>query len=179
MDSNALYYTFSTVAQSLAAGFAVLAAFVLYRLQHIEQQLTSANSVFDRFSNYITTTEIWTTILSDGLEALETRMRVLEKERNTSFYSRSTVEGPVNAVLLWWPIWKKTVLWLKVSLITTIGDIALALSLLPLVPSLTAVPAPCNSILVAVVAIAIAALLMYGRLILLLLNPARLSPFNP
>ncbi len=37
--SNAVYYTFSTVAQTLAGAIALLAAFVLYRLQSVNQVL--------------------------------------------------------------------------------------------------------------------------------------------
>ena len=37
--SNALYYTFSTIAQTLAGAIALLAAFVLYRLQTFKQEL--------------------------------------------------------------------------------------------------------------------------------------------
>lgn len=35
--SNALYYTFSTIAQTLAGAMALLAAFLLYRLQTLNQ----------------------------------------------------------------------------------------------------------------------------------------------
>ena len=37
--SNALYYTFSTIAQTLAGAMALLAAFLLYRLQTLNQSI--------------------------------------------------------------------------------------------------------------------------------------------
>jgi hypothetical protein len=176
MDPTALYYTFSTVAQTLAAGFAVLAAFVLYRLQGMEQELLRANEVFDRYHGYISNREIWTSLTTVGFEPLNDRMRQIEKERNVHFYSRETLEPPSRAVLLWWPIWKTTVKWLKVALGGTVANITLCFVLLPLVPSLVANPIVAYGFMALVVAIGTAVLLMYARLILLLLSPAKLSP---
>src|SRR5439155_13188719 len=39
--SNALYYTFSTIAQTLAGAMALLAAFLLYRLQVLNRAIDS------------------------------------------------------------------------------------------------------------------------------------------
>lgn len=176
MDSTALYYTFSTVAQTLAAGFAVLAAFVLYRLQGMENELTRANDVFARFGNYISVQQIWDMLTTEGFEALDVRLRQIEKERSTHFYGRETLEPPSRAVLLWWPIWKTTVRWLKISLATTVADIALCFSFLPVVPHLATWPAASYCLMAVAVITGIAVLLMYARLILLLLSPAKLSP---
>jgi len=41
MDATTLYYTFSTIAQTLAAAFAFVGAFVLFRLQGINQEIES------------------------------------------------------------------------------------------------------------------------------------------
>jgi len=176
MDTTALYYTFSTVAQTLAAGFAILAAFVLYRLQGMEQDLLRSNEVFDRYQTYMSTPEIWHVLTTDGFEPLDARMRQIEKERSVHFYSRETLEAPSRAVLLWWPIWKITVRWLKISLAATIGNIALCFVLLPLVPILARFEEISYGFMGFVVAVGVAVLLMYGRLILLLLSPAKLSP---
>jgi hypothetical protein len=179
MDSTALYYTFSTIAQTLAAGFAVLAAFVLYRLQGIEHGLLHANDVFSRFGTYMSIEEIWRTLSTDGFDALDAKMRAIEKERGVHFYGRETLEPPSRQVLLWWPIWKTTVLWLRISLGTTVADVALCFLCLPLVPQLaTSAPRAYGTMTVAVVA-GVAALFMYARLIFVLLSPARLSPLAP
>ena len=42
---NALFYTFSTIPQVLAAAIALLAAFVLYRLQTINAQIEEKSTV--------------------------------------------------------------------------------------------------------------------------------------
>jgi hypothetical protein len=39
IDPNGLYYTFSTIAQTLAGAFALLGAFVLYRLQSLNEEI--------------------------------------------------------------------------------------------------------------------------------------------
>jgi hypothetical protein len=176
MDPTALYYTFSTVAQTLAAGFAVLAAFVLYRLQGMERELLEANAVFARLREYISVPDIWSILTTEGFEALDARMRRTEKERSVHFYGRETLEPPSRAVLLWWPIWRTTVHWLKVSLAVTVGDIAFCFALLPLVPSVAPTPGLAYTLMAVSVVVGAAALLMYARLIHLLLSPTRLSP---
>ncbi len=42
-DETALYYTFSTIAQTLAGAFGILGAFVLYRLQGIKSWNQQSN----------------------------------------------------------------------------------------------------------------------------------------
>jgi len=116
MDSTALYYTFSTIAQTLAAGFAVLAAFVLYRLQEIENQLSHANRVFSDYREYMSFEDIWRILTTEGFEVLDAKMRGIEKQRGVHFYGRDTLEPPSRQVLLWWPLWRTTVFWLRVSL---------------------------------------------------------------
>ena len=39
MMTNQLYYTFSTIAQTLAGAIALLAAFILYRLQTLNKDI--------------------------------------------------------------------------------------------------------------------------------------------
>ena len=62
---NTLYYTLSTIAQSVAAAFAFLGAFVLFRLQAADARLkdiavtlagtTSMGDAFDRYQHLIAT----------------------------------------------------------------------------------------------------------------------------
>lgn len=178
MDTNALYYTFSTVAQTLAAGFAILAAFVLYRLQGIEYQLTSANEVFSRFKDYMSIEEIWRHLLTNGFEPLEARMKEIEVEKKVGFYSRSTLEPPSGAVLLWWPIWKITVRWLRLALLATALDIGFCFVCLPLAPAIATNATLSYLLMGSAVLAGITAVGLYVRLIFLLLSPAKLSPIH-
>ena len=43
MDANALYYTFSTIAQTLSGAVAVLVAFVLFRLNDLDKKIDLGN----------------------------------------------------------------------------------------------------------------------------------------
>jgi len=43
VDANALYYTFSTIAQTLAGALAVLVAFVLFRLRDLDKKIDLGN----------------------------------------------------------------------------------------------------------------------------------------
>jgi hypothetical protein len=45
---NALYYTFSTIAQALAAAMAILAAFAMYRLKTIDEESVGAAALFEQ-----------------------------------------------------------------------------------------------------------------------------------
>jgi hypothetical protein len=175
MDT-ALYYTLSTISQTLAAGFAVLAAFVLYRLQSMEYELSKSNEVFSRFHDYISLKEIWRYILEEDYDVLDKRMREIEKECNISFYSPDTLKPPFEQVLFWWPIWKTTTLWLRVALAFTVVDIAICFSALPFVPLMATNSCVYISVLAIAVVIGICAVLLYARLIFLLLSPAKLGP---
>ena len=42
VDANTLYYAFSTIAQAGAGAFAFFSAFVLYRLQSVDQRMSAA-----------------------------------------------------------------------------------------------------------------------------------------
>ena len=49
MTANTLYYTLSTIAQTLAAGIALLAAFVLYRLQGLRAAVAEHQNKVEQF----------------------------------------------------------------------------------------------------------------------------------
>jgi|ERR1700674_4811922 len=54
---NALYYTFSTIAQALAAAIALVTAFVLYRLQGIDTALREAG--FTLLQGHLNNADLW------------------------------------------------------------------------------------------------------------------------
>ena len=47
-DASTLYYTFSTIAQALAAAIALLGAFVLFRLQTLTAEIESRSGTITR-----------------------------------------------------------------------------------------------------------------------------------
>jgi len=113
MDPTALYYTFSTIAQALAGAFAVLAAFVLFRLPAIEQTISRGLRRFEAYRAYIPPDEVRRIAMGEGLDALEQRMRAVEAERNTHFFSLDdSVRQDIEGIRYWWPRWKSTLRWL-------------------------------------------------------------------
>jgi len=162
----------------LAAGFAVLAAFVLYRLQGIETEFAQAKAVFAQLHEYLTIEEMWRVLLQEGFESLDAWLSALEKERQIGLYTRSLLESPSRSVLLLWPIWKVTVRWLRISLWTTVMDVAWCFIALPCVPYLVTAPwLAWTSSVIAVIA-GLIAIFVYTRVIFLLLAPPRLSPLS-
>ena len=173
---TALYYTLSTIAQTLAAGFAVLAAFVLYRLQGIELEIHRATYVISGFREYMSPQSIWRTILKEGFPALDARMREIQKERHLATFGTEKLREASERILLWWPIWKTTTFWVRVSLIVTILDIAICFAALPYIPNIATNVTKTWSCLGLTVGLGVLAVVFYSRLILLLISPARLGP---
>lgn len=178
MDASALYYTFSTIAQTLAAGLAVLAAFLLYRLQGIENSLAHANATFERHKQYISVQDVWNCLLNDGFASLDERMMQIEKDRNIAFYSRNTWEEPSMLVIFWWPIFLTTRRWVRIALIITIVDIATCFIAMPYVPEIIRYPKIYQALCATVIILGMFALLTYAKLIFLLVSPAKYNPLE-
>jgi hypothetical protein len=166
MDATALYYTFSTIAQTLAGAFAVLAAFVLFRLPAIEKTISSALDQFARYKQYIQPEEVLRIVLDEGFDALERRMRTIEKERNTHFFGvDDSIRGHVAGIRFWWRRRKSALRWLRLALITTAITIALCFIVLPNVPALSCSVGWSRVVVVTIVVLSLTCLVMYYRLI--------------
>ena len=166
MNENALYYTFSTIAQTLAAGFGILAAFVLYRLKDMESGLAAANEVFRR-EHRLNSSEVWSILArSGGSEVMEAMYKRLEGTDDRP--SREFNEA-VSAAELWRKAWLRSQSWLKRSLVITVADIALCLLVLPIVPQLDRNPAGFGLALLAAL-LGVAALVAYVNLIFSVIN---------
>ena len=70
MTENALYYTFSTIAQTLAAAFGVLTAIVLVRLSTIQSVIGTAKGATRQTwgENYA---RAWNALREGGLDGLQ------------------------------------------------------------------------------------------------------------
>lgn len=167
MNENALLYTFSTVAQALAAGFAVLGAFALYRLRDMEQGLCQLTSTFDESSG-IGSYRTWTLIREGGASAVGNWIDQ-ERAKNANLYIRHGFADSVEEAVAWRNLYLLSQQWLKRSLVLTIVVIAICLGALPIVPWLNeswlGLPVAWGT-----VALALSALVVYAKLILLLLD---------
>jgi hypothetical protein len=67
---NALYYTLSTIAQTLAAALAVLVAFVLFRLSALDRRIDLAKDILRRRSLGLPYEQTWPVLRDQGMRAL-------------------------------------------------------------------------------------------------------------
>jgi len=82
---NALYYTFSTIAQTLAGAIALLAAFALYRLQSLDNIIEEKCSfVFNSLRNES----------QEEKELIEKLNQILLKKNYTEFITRVREQDP-------------------------------------------------------------------------------------
>lgn len=168
MNENALFYTFSTVAQTLAAGFAVLAAFVLYRLRDVETGIYEADKAF-KMQSVISANEIWLLIAEKGgQEALNV---YYERAKDKPDSLNPAFHKTLSAACLWLETWTLSHVWLRISLLVTVVDVAMCFMALPFVPYLSS--GNCGFILALIsVAVGIVALGVYVKLIFVLLATA-------
>ena len=138
IDATTLYYTYSTIAQTLAGAFGILGAFILFRLQSLDQSIKGiCTAIFKAASKHtdkikqLFAQENW----DDFLQEIEgyswnvtDRGTVLINGVQFKNY-RKLLRGKIN-------LKKNTILNLKVTLCLTAVTIALSLILLPLTPIL-------------------------------------------
>jgi hypothetical protein len=178
MDATALYYTFSTIAQTLAAGFAVLAAFVLFRLQGIESDLVKADDVFSNEGlDYISRDEIWEILTTKGADAVVETLKKIQDERKVAVvFAFPHVARAAQRAGRLLSVYRQTVRLTKWSLCFTVTDIALCLIAIPFVPRLSLCFALSWWLAGATVLLAVVAVTLYARLILILLRRPDLTP---
>jgi hypothetical protein len=71
MSDNALYYTFSTVAQTLAAALAILAAFIVFRLPNLEKLFADFHSEARSYTTKIDADKLLEAAQRGGRERLD------------------------------------------------------------------------------------------------------------
>jgi hypothetical protein len=173
-SENALYYTFSTIAQTLAAGFGVLTAFVLFRLPQIEQAITKAQLTFDRHKEYIGSDEIWRILRRQGNEALAQKLRELEQEKDVSYDDPEALYEQIEEMGFWLPTWDSVHRNLIITVLCTAFDVAICLVALPCVPFLTTHSDTSIMVIGFTVILAVICISLYCILIMALVDPRRI-----
>ena len=131
MDS-ALYYTFSTIAQTLAAAVALLAAFVLYRLQTLNSEIEErSDRVLQHYGG--DDRRVLEKLHVGGRfdEVLSYSKRMEPKGTATEVVDRAR---PRLAELL--GIKRGMLRWFRLSLVLTLGLIALSVGVLAATPAI-------------------------------------------
>jgi hypothetical protein len=129
METNALYYTFSTIAQALAGGFGILAAFALFRLSAIAKDVADAQQAvrglkspfdpaWDKFKKLGTDEFLRSELPSAGLTDADSRVAQLRR-------------GQV--ALRAMPVLRRR---MATALVLTVVDIAFSIGAIPFVPQL-------------------------------------------
>lgn len=160
MDT-ALYYTFSTIAQTLAGALAVLVAFALFRVARLDEAITRGQDELLRYSQWPMR---WEALRIGGLEALEKDLGapVTEPHLRIAYREASIAAGLRPRVLGA----------LRIALGATVVDIGLCFIALPFTPILVRRPGLAGTTAGLAVALGLLCLVLYWRLIATMVKPA-------
>jgi len=98
IDVTTLYYTYSTIAQTLAGAFGIIGAFVLFRLQNLNQVIrASATGVHDNLDSRILNRTVKTSLQEEKWEAF---LKAIEDDSLSKKWLGETVlwEGVIDKV---------------------------------------------------------------------------------
>jgi hypothetical protein len=170
VTENALYYTFSTVAQTLAAALAILAAFIVFRLPDIE---TLFANFHDEAHDYTTKVEA-AELLEAAQRGGRTRVDARLKDSSATSGDPVTAEAFLRRAQEVHRAWKTRQTALNdLSIAFIVGGVAIGGSLLalPFVPNLVCQVVWATSIVAAILILSILALVLNYRMIRRLINP--------
>jgi hypothetical protein len=155
---NAMYYTLSTISQTLAGALAVLVAVVLLRLQQCDTTLAKGEDLF--FSNILNNLDAWRVFLEEGSNQVTARGFEMPKAPDP----RTLVACEAARVAL--RTRRQIIKRLRVSLGLTIPTIGLCIIALPFTPRLADVACLAMSVLAISVLLSLGCLGMYAWLII-------------
>lgn len=164
MDPNTLYYTFSTIAQTLASALAVLVAFVLFRLSALDRIMEDARRSVGLFALILPEVDVWGLVREGGWAGL------FESEHKDKVYQyrlRPDLRFMYDAARDAWRLRKQIKSHLTAALVVTVFDIALCFVSLALTRSTQPAvqPYPAGFVLATAALGGIICLILYVRLI--------------
>jgi len=156
---NALYYTLSTIAQTLAGALAVLVAFVLLRLSRLEDAIARGRA--DLQNHYPSNWErLWDALKVKGSEGLDKRdLGIVPHHENP------LVRALYHEASMAWRTRPQIVRRLSVALGFTVGAISFCFVALPFTPKVACSPWASGTILFTAVGLGIICLCLYVWLI--------------
>jgi len=160
MDANDLYYTLSTIAQTLAGALAVMVAFVVFRLPAIEDVIGAALKRLKEPERKAPYKETAAVLKKRGWAALEELLRKYDDELADETGVQRTFESAYKA----WRFRRRAALALYSALATTVLAIGLCFLALPFV-SRTVSSQWATPIIVVAVALGLVSLVLYVWLI--------------
>ncbi len=159
---NALFYTFSTIPQVLAGAIALLAAFVLYRLQTINSQIEEKSSTMQQLCMDQRTNGLWEMHVNEQFKEVYDKSENFkpsdENELRLFNLHRSKLGNLIE--------FKKSLLKsFNISLILTISLIIASILVLPFTPTIKLYSCATSGIFVAGLIWFIASIVCYGKLV--------------
>jgi hypothetical protein len=170
LSETALYYFFSTAAQTLAASFGVLAVFLIFRLPGIDATFDAARTEFRNVTTRIDTEDLLRLAQKGGWVAVEPRFREVG---DNPVAVRQRIGRFCDAAHEAWNVREAVVRTLRITLVPTIAAIAVSLSALPFVPPLASHMRWAIGLVLAVLLLSFFGLTYYGLTIIGLVDPER------
>ena len=160
MDTNALYYTLSTIAQTLAGAMAILVAVVLFKLSSLAKSIETAKERLDNAG--VAPFKYWPVLRDHGVETL---LKQVQDEMGYTLGRKVPFRLGCEAGTAAYRDWGKIKNRLYTALGFTVVDIAFCFAALPFTPRLISSPFATQTTLVLAVGLGIACLILYVWLI--------------
>jgi len=156
---TALYYTLSTIAQTLAGALAILVAVVLFRLAMLRALIEEAQDTSRSYS--VDPSVYWPVVRAFGYDAMANR---LQEDTNSDVHQNQTLRRAYEAAVTAYRDWDQVNRRLRAALAVSIADIAFCFFLLPFSPALKGHRVLAVLILALSVTLGIVCLGLYWRL---------------
>jgi len=162
MNESTLYYTFSTVPQTLAGGGAILVAVVLYRLGEIDRIIDTAADHLETAWQAYPFRELWRALERNGWKGVERVLRRLDAgAAGGGAAEQAACRRAYRAMRA-----RRQILFLLYSALGfTVLDILVCITSIPVTPNLLKSPADASQVVVGTIALTGICLGFYARLI--------------
>ena len=162
MNESTLYYTFSTIPQTLAGGGAILVAVVLYRLGEIDRIIDTAADHLETAWQGHPFRELWRALERNGWKGVERVLRRLDAgEAAAGAAEQAACRRAYRAMRA-----RRQILFLLYSALGfTVLDILVCITSIPVTPNLLKSPEDASQVVVGTIVLTGICLGFYARLI--------------
>jgi hypothetical protein len=167
MNESTLYYTFSTIPQTLGGGAAILVAVVLYRLAEIDRTIDSATDYLETVWHGYPLRQVWRALESQGWRGVERVVRRLDAGPTVGPAEQNACRRAYRAM----QTRKQIVFLLYSALGFTVIDILVCVTSIPVTPNLLRSPADASQVVVGTIVLTSICLGFYARLIWTMVQP--------
>lgn len=166
MNADTLYFTFSTIPQTLAGGAAMLVAVVLYRLGEVDRTIETASAYLETAWRGHAFRRAWRALEQYGWKGVEAVARQWEGFSVTA-EDQNTCRRAYRAIQLR----RQIVFLLYTALALTILDILVCIVSIPVTPKLLRSPTDAAQVVLGTVVLTSICLGFYARLVWAMVQP--------